>query len=134
MSPTTKPVHPPPDRVAAFFDEIAGGEHSALLGTASGTVSFELEGRSGVEHWSVTMDRGELSVSRRKLRADATARLDRKLFEALTQGKANLTAATLRGIIHLDGEIGLLYAIDRLFPGPSASRQSFLERTEELER
>jgi putative sterol carrier protein len=95
-------------------------------------VRFDLRDGEAVEHWYITMAKGDVSVSHRCAKADATMRMDKKLFEGMTRGTANLTASLLRGLLEVDGNLGLLSAFDRLLPGPRRSRVSFLERQEEL--
>ena len=58
--------------------------------------------------------------------------MDRKLFEGMTRGTVNLTAALLRGVLQIDGDLTLIMAFDRLLPGPRRSQASFLERQDEL--
>ena len=71
-------------------------------------------------------------MSHRNAKADAVMRTDKKLFDGMTQGTVNLTAALLRGVLEIEGDLGLIMAFDRLLPGPSRSRASFLERQKEM--
>ncbi|MGP8063344.1 MAG: SCP2 sterol-binding domain-containing protein [Acidimicrobiales bacterium] len=132
MSPTARTARSRPDAAATFFENLVSKGHEPLLHHASGTVRFDLRDGEAVEHWYLTMVKGAVSVSHRNAKADAAIRMDRKLFEGMTRGTVNLTASLLRGLLEVEGDLGLLSAFDRLLPGPRRSRASFLERQEEL--
>jgi len=121
-----------PDPIASFFEELSSKGHEPLLHHASGTLRLDLQLETGIERWYLTMAKGDLSVSHRNARADATIRMDRKLFAGMTRGTVNLTAALLRGVLQIDGDLNLIMTFDRLLPGPKRSRATFLERQEEL--
>jgi hypothetical protein len=72
--------------------------------------------------WVATLDRGEVTLESGHRAADATARLDRALFERMVEGDANATAAVLRGEVQLDGGLDLLMEVHRVFPGPDPGR------------
>jgi putative sterol carrier protein len=132
ISTTAKIRRSRPDPVALFFENLVSKGHEPLLHHASGTLRIDLQTEEGVERWFVTMTRGDVTVSHRNTRADATMRMDRKLFEGMVRGVVNLGAALLRGVLQIDGDLGLVMAFDRLFPGPRRSLASFLERQDEL--
>ncbi len=77
-----------------------------------------------VEHWFVSLKKGDVTVSQKDTRANAIVRLDRALFDRMVTGRANAMAATLRGVIVPEGDLGLVISFQRLFPGPPASRRS----------
>ncbi len=137
MSPK-KPSGERADAATAFFAELVSKGHEPLLHAISGTLRIDLtavaDPATAVEHWYVTVVGGNVSVSHRSAKADAVMRLDKKLFEGMAKGTVNLTAALLRGVVEIEGDIALVNAFSRLFPGPAASRASFLERQEELAR
>jgi putative sterol carrier protein len=130
MSPTAR--RPRTDRIQAFFEELASKGHEPLLHRATGTVRLDLRTDDAVEHWALSFVKGDISVSRRNARADASVGMERKLFEGMVKGTVNLNAALLRGVIDVHGDLGLVFALDRLLPGPPRSRASFLERQQEL--
>jgi putative sterol carrier protein len=132
LSPTARTSRSAPDPVASFFEELSSKKHDPLLHHASGTLRLDLQMETGIERWYLTMAKGDLTVSHRNARADATIKMDRKLFEGMTRGTVNLTAALLRGVLQIDGDLNLMMAFDRLLPGPKRSRATFLERQEEL--
>ncbi|MGA2837874.1 MAG: SCP2 sterol-binding domain-containing protein [Acidimicrobiales bacterium] len=132
MGPVSASARPRPDGVATFFEDLVTRGHQPLLRHTSGTVRLDLRTDDGVEHWLVTISKGDISVTHRKSRADASIGMERKLFEKMAKGSVNLNAAMLRGVLDIDGNLALLMAFDRLLPGPRRSRASFLERQEEL--
>ena len=73
-----------------------------------------------------------MSVSHRNAKADSVMRTDKALFEGMAKGTVNQTAALLRGVVEIEGDVGLLTSFARLFPGPAKSRASFLERQKEI--
>jgi putative sterol carrier protein len=129
---TAKASRTRPDPVEAFFAELASKRHEPLLHRASGSLRVDLQTQDGVERWYLSLVRGDVSVSHRNAKADAILRMDRKLFEGMTRGTVNLTAALLRGVLQIEGDLTLIMAFDRLLPGPRRSQASFLERQDEL--
>jgi putative sterol carrier protein len=111
------------DPIAQFMDGLAASAHEPALAKASGTVRFEVGAGKRTERWLVTVTKGGLEVSRRNARADAVVRASRPLFEQLVQGKANPTAAFLRGALTLEGSLELLVLVQRLFPRPVAAHK-----------
>ncbi len=132
MCPPSTSTQSKPDPAAAFFEDLNSKGHEPLLHHASGSLRLDLQDGEAVEHWYLTMDKGDVSVSHRKVKADVTIRMDRKLFEGMARGTVNLTTSLLRGLLEVEGNLGLLGDFDRLIPGPKASRNSFLKRQEEL--
>jgi putative sterol carrier protein len=118
------------DTIKEFFDELVDQGHQPLLGKVHGTVRFDLADSEGkVEHWLVTIDRGDLTITQDTAAADCTIRTDKALFQRLMTGEENAIAATLRGAMVCSGNVELLFAIQRIFPGPPQKRQ---EQGEEM--
>lgn len=112
-----------PDVIGDFFRELEKS-HQPLLGKVLGTVRFDLtDADSTTEHWLVSVSRGDITTTPEKAKADCTIRADKKLFEQLIKGEENAIAATLRGAIICMGNVELLFAIQRIFPGPPKKRQ-----------
>lgn len=111
-----------------FFEELGRRGHEPLLEKASGTLRFDLDSGDGTEHWVVAIRRGDLAVSRKQTQADCVVRMDRALFDEIAGGRANAMAATLRGVLAADGDLGLLVLFQRLFP--SAARPAKTVPTE----
>jgi hypothetical protein len=61
---------------ADFFDQLARRGHEPLLQRASGTLRFDLQHGTETDHWLVAIDRGDIAVSRKKVRADCVIRTD----------------------------------------------------------
>ena len=111
-----------PDATAEFFDELGRRGHEPLLASTSGTLRFDLAEGRRVEHWYVTIEKGDIAVSRKNADADAVVRLERSLFDSMATGKVNAMAAALRGVLAPEGNLGLIISFQRLFPGPPRSR------------
>jgi hypothetical protein len=120
------------DTVEDFFAEVAGKEHEPFLRRISGTVRFDLTngfrkgspngshggshtGGNSADHWTIAIDRGDLSVSHRSGKADTVIRTDRKLFERIITGHANAMASMLRGLVFVEGDPELGALACRLF-------------------
>jgi putative sterol carrier protein len=101
-----------------FFDDLSQRGREPLLRRVSGTIRFDLGTGKGAEHRYVTVKKGKVSVSRKKGPADAVVQADESLFEDIAAGKANAMAAVLRGIMVVEGDLGLMMTFQRLFPGP----------------
>jgi putative sterol carrier protein len=109
------------DAATMFFEGLAGREREHLLAKARGTVCVELTNGAESEPWLVTIDRGDVTVSRGAGEADCTLRTSRELFEQIAAGKVNAVAAVLRGAVAIEGNWHLLVLFQRLFPGPSGA-------------
>jgi putative sterol carrier protein len=112
----------PADPIGSFFTQLGERGHEPLLARGSGTLRFDLAEGKRVEHWFVVIEKGEVTVSHRSTAADAVVRVDRSLFEQIVTGRANAMAAILRGLLALEGDLGLVILFQRLFPGPPRSR------------
>ncbi len=110
------------DATAEFFDELSRRGHEPLLEKASGTLRIDVVDGKRTDRWLVTVEKGDVGVSRRNMRADCVIRTDRALFDGLASGKVNMMAAVLRGALGVEGDVGLLVLFQRLFPGPPKSR------------
>ena len=93
-----------------------------LLAKTSGTLAIHLLGGAGVDEWVVIVDKGNVTVRRGGGATDATLTLERSLFERMVLGRANATAAVLRGEAHVDGSLELVTWIQRVLPGPDDLR------------
>jgi putative sterol carrier protein len=114
-----------------FFDDLAERRQEPLLQSSSGTLRFDLIDGKAVEHWSVRIEKGKVSVSRKPTKADAVVRLDRALFDRIVTGHENATAATLRGVLVPVGDLRLVMSFQRLFPGPPGAQGGSGARIEE---
>jgi putative sterol carrier protein len=110
------------DPTRAFFDDLAARGHEPLLKDASGTLRFDLVDGRRVEHWYVSIDRGDVRVSKETAAADTVLRTERSVFDRIASGRMNSMAAALRGELVPEGDLSLLMVVQRLFPGPPRSR------------
>jgi putative sterol carrier protein len=106
------------DSAGEFFHELGRRGHEPLLKNGTGTVRFDLVDGRRTDHWFVTLDKGDVSVSRKSAAADCVVRAETTLFEAMMSGRANAMAAYLRGELTLEGDPELLVLIQRVLPGP----------------
>jgi putative sterol carrier protein len=106
-------------QTSAFFDELARRGYDPLLANVVGTARFEVVDGSRTERWLVTIDKGDIAVSRRNTRAGTTVRADRKTFDKAAAGRLNVMAAVLRGEIAISGDPRFLVRLQRLIPRPS---------------
>ena len=116
------------DSTAEFFQELGRRGHEPLLEKATGIVRFDLVDGKRTDRWLVTLDKGDVSVSRKNAGADCIVRAERTVFDAMATGDVNGMAAYLRGELTLEGDPELLVLVQRVFPGP-ATRRSRRRRT-----
>jgi putative sterol carrier protein len=112
------------DAIVEFFEELGRRGHEPLLAKVTGRVRFDLVDGGRTDRWLVAVDNGGVAVSHQGGPADCTIRTDRALFERLCHGKENAIAAVLRGALICTGNVELLFAIQRIFPGPPRDRQA----------
>ena len=101
-----------------FFEQLAHKGHESLLGRVTGTIRCDVRSGDNVEHWYVTVKRGDVVVSHQDAPADAVLRVDRATLDGMTAGTVNSMAAVLRGVVGVEGDLGLVIRFQRLFPGP----------------
>ena len=104
------------DITPALF-EVGPLGHNPMLANVTATVRFDLEHEGRTDRWFVVIDKGDVSLSRRNVRADCVLRADRSLVEGLASGQVNAMAALLRGDLVAEGDPQLLVLLQRLFPG-----------------
>jgi putative sterol carrier protein len=110
------------DATTRFFDALARRGHEPMLEKVRATVRFDLADDGRTERWLVSVDKGDVSVSRRNARADCVIRTDKELFQRLARGEVNAMAALLRGAIAVEGDPQLIVLFQRLLPSPPGSR------------
>jgi SCP-2 sterol transfer family len=111
------------DSTAAFFDELGRRGHEPLLAKATGTVRFDVVDGTRTLRWYVSLEKGDIAVSRKGGAADSVVRADKASFDQIATGEMNVMAAALRGEVVFDGDPKLLVAVQRLFPGPPRRRR-----------
>jgi hypothetical protein len=107
---------------ATFFEDLGRTGNVPLMQRVKGTLRFDLDDDGSIEHWYVSIDKGDVKVSRKKTAADSVVNADRSLLDDMVQGRVNATAAVLRGLISVEGNFGLLTVFQRLFPGPPETK------------
>jgi putative sterol carrier protein len=110
------------DSTAEFFQELGRRGHEPLLEKGTGTIRFDLVDGKRTDHWLVTLDKGDVFVTRKSGAADCVVRTERTLFDAMAKGKVNGLAAYLRGELALEGDPELLVLIQRVLPAPPTRR------------
>jgi putative sterol carrier protein len=110
------------DPTTSFFEELGKRGHEPLLAKATGTVRLELVDGKQMHRWLVSLGKGDVTVSHKNTAADCVIRMDKALFDKVVTGRVNTLAALLRGVVTVDGDIGLLVLFQRLFPGPPRGR------------
>jgi putative sterol carrier protein len=110
-----------------FMEGLGSRGHEPLLETTSGTLRVELvkDGKR-TERWLISIDKGDIHVSRKGGKPDCTVRAPEDVFDRIASGETNALAALLRGTMFVDGETRVLVRFQRLFPGPpsGAARKS----------
>ncbi len=107
------------DATTQFFQALGRRDREPLIAKFTGSVLFIVTGGASTEHWFVAFADGTMSVSRAVAAADCTITGDRETFARVSRGEANAMAAVLRGAFVCTGDVELLLAVQRLFPGPS---------------
>jgi putative sterol carrier protein len=110
------------DPTRDFFEGLRRRGHDPLLGKASGSLRFELTNGSRTERWLVTVDRGDLTISRRAAKADCTVRAPKQVFDRIATGQLNAMASLLRGALVAEGDPTLMAQFQRVFPSPPRTR------------
>jgi putative sterol carrier protein len=108
------------DAVGTFFDELAARRHEPLVDKVSGTLCVDLADGARAERWYVTVERGDVTVTREATEPGCTIAMDRALFARMVRGEVNAMAAILRGEVIFEGDVELALMFQRLFPGPPA--------------
>ena len=111
------------DPTTQFFEELAQRDHEPLLENTSGTLRFDITNGKKTDHWFVTIEKGDVTVSHRGGEADASLVASKALFDTLASGKASPVAAVLRGTLAVEGNMRLVVLLRRLLPPSSQARQ-----------
>jgi hypothetical protein len=113
----------PDNTVAEFFEELGNRGQDPRLTKAKGTARFDIDDNGRSERWLLTIDKGNIGVSRRNAAADCHLRANKSFFEGVVVGKRNFLAGVLRGEVTIEGDPKLLVLVQRLFPRPSDRRR-----------
>jgi putative sterol carrier protein len=106
------------DAITEFFHDLDDRGHVAVWGDVVGAVAIELVDGRSLDRWIITIDKGDVAVSHDSVEGDCSIRLEKALFEQLIRGEANAMAAVLRRAAIPSGNLDMLLALQRVFPGP----------------
>jgi hypothetical protein len=107
---------------AEFFRALGARGNDPALEGATGTLRFDLAGsRGSTARWLVTMNRGDVAISRKNAKADCVVRSEEALFDRIVSGRANMLASMLRGALDAEGDLALLVLFQRVLPSPVGS-------------
>jgi predicted lipid carrier protein YhbT len=109
------------DPISQFFDGLAQPGHLATLESERSTLRFDVRDGSSVQRWYVTVQDGDVAVTRQNSPADAVVAIDRRHLEAIVEGRLNATAALLRGLLTCEGSVATVMMFQRCLPGPPGS-------------
>ena len=90
----------------------------------NGTLRVDVVDDKRTAHWFVTMNRGDVSVSRQGRAADCVLKGDKQLVERVWSGEASGFTAILRGEIEIDGDPELMVLFLRSAPALATRRQA----------
>lgn len=116
------------DATDNYFRELVAAGEEPLLRETVGTLLINLVEGEQTSHSLVKIDKGKVAVLRRASGGEAIIQCERDLFNKMVEGRKNAMAALLRGEISLGGNLALVSAFVRLFPGPLQSQKTFMER------
>lgn len=110
------------DSTAAFFGELASRGYEPLLRKVTGSARFEVVAGKRTERWLLSIDEGNVRVSRGDAAAGSVLRADKASFDRMVVGELNFMAAVLRGEVAVEGDPRLVVRLQRLFPRPQGGR------------
>jgi putative sterol carrier protein len=98
----------------AFFEGLEVRAARANLEGLDHSYRFEIEGEGS---WNVRIRAGRVVVSEgpEDGSADATVRTNAEVFERLVSGRQNPAIAYMRGKVKVDGDLGAVMKLQRLF-------------------
>jgi hypothetical protein len=119
-----------PDVIEDFFTHLGRQPRVPALSRATGSLMFDLDNGGSAEQWTVTADRGAVTVTRDGGTTDAVVHAPKDVFAQVVEGETNVLAAILRGTVTIEyrKDPEILVLIQRLFPwkgaGPTPGGQA----------
>ncbi|GAB3986853.1 SCP2 sterol-binding domain-containing protein [Plantactinospora veratri] len=110
------------DPTADFFCRVEEHGPELLPAHARGTLRFDLDRDGHVDHWFVSINRGNVLVSHEKREADCVVEAEKALFDRCAIGEAQVVAAYNRNDVTVRGSLPLLLMFRRVFPSPPGTR------------
>ncbi|MGW5669131.1 SCP2 sterol-binding domain-containing protein [Micromonospora sp. NPDC003776] len=107
---------------AQYLAERVAGAHPDLPENTAGSLRLDVRDGSRTEHWFLLIDRQQVRVARSFDEAELVVRADRDVFDRIVDGHLHPAAALLRNDLTVQGNLRLLLALRRLFPGPPDAR------------
>ncbi|MBM0225067.1 MULTISPECIES: SCP2 sterol-binding domain-containing protein [Micromonospora] len=108
-----------------FFRSLAHRGHDRrLTALHEGSVRFDISQDGQVDHWLVSIVKGDITVSEQATGGDAVVRADRAVFDRIASGEAYFLTTVLRGEATVEGSPRLFATVRRLFPPPPASQET----------
>jgi hypothetical protein len=106
------------DNAAVFFDSLAQRGPRILPERYAGSIRFDLAEGERTQHWRMTFEAGNVTVSRDTEEADCVLQASFHVFDELVSGGQSLPVALIRGELNVDGDLRLLGGFRKLLPGP----------------
>ncbi|NYF58142.1 SCP2 sterol-binding domain-containing protein [Micromonospora purpureochromogenes] len=107
---------------AEFLERLSSRRRPHLPETLSGTIRLDLHDGGRTEHWYLTVYDQGVDVTRSPDDADLVVRADREVFDRLADGRTEVVQSLMRNEVTVQGEMRLLLALRRIFPGPADAR------------
>lgn len=108
------------DAIETFLRELPERGQVAWLRPVNGSIRVDLREGGDTDSWVLTFDAGRIEVAEVGGGADVTVAGERDVFNRLVAGQTNTVAAVLRGALHAQGRLELLYVFQRLMPPATA--------------
>jgi len=98
----------------AFFDGLAARSAGAKLDGLEYSYRFEIDGEGA---WNVRVHGGAVAVSEGGAdgTADATIRTSGEVFERIVSGRQNPATAYMSGKVKVEGDLGAVLKLQKLF-------------------
>jgi putative sterol carrier protein len=102
------------DPTAILFEALSRRGYHSIMERHTGTLRFDLTEGEQTHYWLLTIQQGNLAVSRETAPADCVVLADKAVFDGIVTGELNALSAFLRGVVGIDGDIELVTAFRRL--------------------
>jgi putative sterol carrier protein len=105
------------DANAEFFQGLAARGHEPRLRKVTATLRFDVSNGQRASHWFVTIEKGDIAVSRKNAKADCVVRGNQAVLAGIARGEVHPFSALLRGELAVEGDAQVLVQFQRLFAG-----------------
>lgn len=111
------------DLIECFFTGLATHPGPLMPEKFTATLRFDLtQDGKVVEHWYVTINRGEISVSQDDRNADVMTTVERETYERIITGEIGIVAAIFSNQVQVEGDVALLVTFKRFYRSPPGTR------------